>query len=120
MENSVTKIARPVRRRLKTVVQRGRDRDHARRAQAILAFWETGENVSESTRRCQASRNSVTLWKARVESDGEASLVPPSRGRSPWKATAVVLAKLNELVRTDPTTLGYLRRRWSSELLAVE
>lgn len=45
------------------LVQRSRDRDHARRAQAILALWETGENVSETARHCHASRNSVKLWK---------------------------------------------------------
>ena len=120
MKNSVTKIRRPVRRRLKKLVQHGRDRDHARRAQAILALWETGGNLSETARRCHASRNSVRLWKARFESDGEAGLEPLRRGREEWKATTEVLTKLNELVRTDPTTQGYLRSRWSSELLAVE
>jgi transposase len=120
MKSSVTKINRPVRRRLKKLVQRGRDRDHSRRAQAILALWETGANVSETARQCHASRNSVKLWKARFESDGEAGLVPRVRGRAQWKATAEVLETLNKLSRVDPTTLGYLRSRWSSELLAVE
>jgi len=120
MKNSVTKIWRPVRRRLRKLVQRGRDRDHARRAQAILALWESGGNLSETARRCHASRNSVRLWKARFEADGEAGLEPLRRGREEWKATTEVLTKLNELVRTDPTTQGYLRSRWSSELLAVE
>jgi transposase len=120
MKNSVSKIDRPVRRRLKKLVQRGRDRDHARRAQAILALWETGGNLSEAARRCHASRNSVKLWKSRFEADGETGLTPLGRGRTQWKATAEVLVELNDLVRTDPTTLGYLRSRWSSELLAVE
>lgn len=120
MKNSVTKIERPVRRRLKKLVQRGRDRDHARRAQGILALFETGDNISETARRCHASRNSVKLWKARFETEGEAGLEPRVRGREQWKATVSVLTALNELVRTDPTTLGYLRSRWSSELLALE
>ncbi len=120
MKHSVTKIGRPIRRRLKKRVQHERDRDHARRAQAILALWETGGNVSETARRCHASRNSVALWKSRFEAAGEAGLEPQSRGRTQWKARAEVLATLNELVRTDPTRLGYLRSRWSSELLAVE
>ena len=104
MKNSVTKIWRPVRRRLKKLVQHGQDRDHGRRAQAILALWETGGNLSETARRCHASRNSVRLWKARFETDGEAGLAPLRRGREKWKATTEVLTELNELVRTDPTT----------------
>lgn len=120
MKSSVTKIWRPVRRRLRRLVQRGRDRDHARWAQAILALWETKGNVSEAARRCLASRNSVRLWKARFKTDGEAGLEPLVRGRAQRKATAEVLAKQNQLVRTDPTMLNYLRSRWRSERLALE
>lgn len=120
MRSSVTEIRRPVRRRLKKLVQRSRERDHARRAQAILSLWETGGNLSETARRCHASRNSVRLWKARFEADGEAGLRPLERGREEWKASAEALAKLSELVRTEPSAYGYLRSRWSSELLALE
>ena len=119
MKSSVTKIRRPVRRRLKKLVQGGRDQAHGRRAQAILALWETGGNVSETARRCHASRNSVRLWKARFETEGEAGLVPRGRRRTQWKATPEVLSTLNDLVRTDPTRIGYLRSRWSSEQLAA-
>jgi transposase len=120
MKYSVAKIYRPVRRRLNKLVQHGRDQGPARRAQAILALWETEGNLSETARRCHASRNSVRLWKARFEADGEAGLEPLRGGREEWKATTEVLTKLDELVRTDPTTQGYLRSRWRSELLAVE
>lgn len=120
MKSSVTEIRRPVRRRLTKIVQRGRDRDHARRAQAILGLWEMRGNISETARRCHASRDSVKLWKARFEADGEAGLQPLPRGRDEWKASAKALAKLDELVRTEPLTHGYVRSRWSSELLAVE
>ena len=120
MKNSVTKISRPVRRRLTKIVQQGRDRDHARRAQAILGLWLTCGNVSETARRCHASRHSVRLWKERYEAGGEAGLAPLVRGRDEWKASTEALAKLNELIRTEPVTHGYVRSRWSSELLAVE
>ena len=35
-------------------------------------------------------------------------------------AAASVLGQLDDLVRTEPTDLGYLRTPWSSELLALE
>ncbi len=120
MEMSVTKISRPVRRRLTKVVQRAQDRDYARRAMGILKLWETGGNVSETARQLHASRHSVRLWKVRFEVGGEAGLAPLQRGREEWKASPTVLDKLNSLVRSDPTELGYLRSRWSSELLALE
>ncbi len=46
--------------------------------------------------------------------------MPRSRGGEDYRATDLILAQLNELVRQDPTDLGYLRSRWSSELLALE
>ena len=120
MNTSVTKIGRAVRRRLTKVVQRSRDHDHARRAQAILGLRETSGNISETARRCHASRHSVRLWKSRDEAGGEAGLAPLARGREEWKASACALAKLNELIRTEPGLYGYIRSRWSSALLAVE
>ncbi len=44
---SVTEIRRPVRRRLKRTVHKSPDKDHARRALAVLQLWETGDNVAE-------------------------------------------------------------------------
>ena len=120
MKHSVVEMRRPERWRLKKIVQRGRERDHARHAEAMLAWWETGGNVSETARRCHASRNSVRLWEARFEAHGEAGLVPRSRGREAWKTSAQALEKLADLVRNEPLKHGYVRSRWSSALLAVE
>ena len=117
---SVLKIERPVRRRLKRIMQRSSNREHARRAEAILGLWETGNTVSETARRMQASRSGVQRWRQLYESAGEAGLESQPRGREEWKATAELLAQLADLVRTDPTMLGTLRSRWSSELLAFE
>ena len=120
MKNSATKINRGVRRRLTKLVQRGRDRDHARREQAISGLWETFGNVSETARRCHASRNSVRQWKARYKTEGEEGLMPLVRGREEWKASTEVLAKQSALIGTEPSAHGYVRSRWSSELLAKE
>ena len=59
MQYSVLKIPRPVRRRLKRIVQKSGDREYARRAEAILALWESGNNVSETVRRIHGARSAV-------------------------------------------------------------
>ena len=86
----------------------------------MLTLFETGNNLSETARRCHARRATVREWRRLYETEGEAGLTLQSRGREDWKATAIILGQLDELVRQDPTDLGYLRSRWSSELLALE
>jgi transposase len=73
-----------------------------------------------SARRCGASRQPVRQWRALYQAQGARGLEPKPRGREDWKATETLLQHLAELVRTDFTGLGYLRSRWSSELLALE
>lgn len=120
MEDSVVEMKRWVRRRLRRTVQKSRDAEYVRRCAGILTLFETGNNVSEAARRCHARRATVRAWRRLYETEGEAGLAPQSRGREDWKATAIILGQLAELVRQDPTDLGYLRSRWSSELLALE
>lgn len=119
MSYSVLEIARPVRRRLKRIVQKHRDKDYARRALAVLQLWETRGCVSEVARRVCAARSSVNRWRAAYEAQGEAGIAPQLRGREDWKATAALLEQLRQMVRQTPGEFGYLRSRWSSELLAL-
>jgi transposase len=120
MGSSVTEMSRGVRRRLQRVVQRSRDKDYARRALALLHLWESAGDVSQAAHRVRAARSSVYRWQSLFESYGEEGLKPQSRGREDWKATHELLGVLEQLVQTDPRELGYLRSRWSSELLAKE
>jgi len=120
MEHSVTEIGGAVRRRLERVVRKSRDKDYVRRALAILHLWETGGNVAEAAHRVRAARSSVYRWQSLFETYGEHGLSPQPRGRSDWKANEEVLEMLETIVEQDPRELGYLRSRWSSELLAVE
>ena len=117
---SVLKIGRPVRRRLLKIVQSSADKEYARRAQAVLTLEQCGGNVSETCRRTHAARSAVQKWRGLFEHGGLEGLKPQARGREDWKATAELLERLAKLVQTDPTALGYLRSRWSSELLALE
>lgn len=120
MRISVLEMRRPVRRRLQRVVKRSRDVDYVRRAQGLLTLHALGGNLSAAARVCGASRRALRQWRALYEAGGEQAIAPKLRGREDWKATAGLLQQLSELVRTDPTGLGYLRSRWSSELLALE
>lgn len=116
MSHSVLEIPRPVRRRLKRLAQR--PSVHGRRAHGILLLHETGNCVAEVSRQLYAARSSIHRWRALYEEYGEEGLVPEPSGRSDWKACEAVLAQLRILVTVSPRKYGYLRSRWSSELLA--
>ena len=119
MSDSVLEIKRPVRRRLKRVVQRHRDGDYRRRARAILALSE-GKTVSETARQLCATRKSVRSWRERFRAVGEQGLVPRQRGRPAETVTEEVCAKLLELVAEEPTESGYLGGTWNSQMLAEQ
>ena len=120
MNYSVTEMLRPVRRRLKRTVHKSSDKDHVRRALAVLQLWETGDDVTEVSHRLCAARSSVYRWRGQFEEFGEQGIAPQARGRTDWKASDALLEELGALVRMSPRELGYLRSRWSSELLVVE
>lgn len=119
MEQSIQAISRAVRRRLKRVVQKSRDKEHTRRAEAILHLAE-GCRVSEAARRVRAARSTVHDWKNRFEEYGEEGLEPQRRGRERSTVSDVLMDTLDALVRVPPAVRGYLRSRWTSELLARE
>lgn len=120
MSVSVVSLKRPVRRRLRKVVQNPVDVSHGRRAHAILLLWESGGHVSWVAEMLCAARSSVNRWRSLFETYGEDGLRPQPRGRSDYKASEQVLKRLEALVETSPQDFGYLRSRWSSELLARE
>ena len=120
MIHSVTEMSRAVRRRLERVVKKSGEKDYARRALALLHLWETGGNVAESAHRVRAARSSVYRWESSYETYGEEGIEPQSRGRVDWKASEELLKELETIVGEEPRELGYLRSRWSSELLSIE
>lgn len=96
------------------------DPGHARRALALLQLWETRGNVTEAAQRLRAARSSVHRRRSLYGRYGEDGLRSRARGRRDGKATQEVLSVLEVVVRQDPRELGYLRSRWSSQLLAIE
>jgi transposase len=94
--------------------------EHGRRAHAILLLWETDNCVSTVARLLRAARSSAQYWRSLYTDFGEYGLQPLRRGRSAWKASEDVLSALLELLQSTPHERGYLRSRWSSELMALE
>ena len=90
-----------MRRRLKRVVQKSRDKEHTRRAQAILHLSE-GCPVGVAARLVRAARSTVHEWKNRFEDYGEEGLEPHTRGRGRSTVSDVLIGKLDELVRMPP------------------
>lgn len=117
MEYSINQIPRAVRRRLQKVVHKDRDGDYRRRANAILLLNE-GYRVSEVVRLLCAARSTVYAWRSRYEQYGEVGLVPEKRGPKPRTVTEDVGGQLLMLVEKTPGEYGYLRSRWTTEMLA--
>ena len=116
--HSVEKMGRGLRRRFKRIAQRSSDRDYVRRALAMLALWDNGNCVTDAASQVCAARSTVNRWRALFEQFGEEALKPQPRGRTDWKADKMVMETLQTLLETTPDEHGYLRTRWSSELLA--
>lgn len=116
---SVTEIPRYVRRQLKRTVQKPPDGEHGRRALAILQLWDAEGNVTEVARRLCAARSSVHRWRSLFEQFGQAGLVSQTRGRQDAKASDKLLKALENLCEGSPQDHGYVRSRWSCELLAL-
>ena len=104
----------------KKIVQKPQDPNHGRRALAILLLYESGDHVSRVAEQLYAARSSVNRWRSLFEQHGEDGLRPQSTGRSDYKATEDALTRLSALVASRPQDYGYVRSRWSSELLARE
>ncbi len=119
MEYSINEISRPVRRRLKRIMQKSKDIKYARRAQAILLLHEY-EKVSVVARLLHAARSAIYTWRKRFEQLGEAGLVPEEPGRKPYTINEEVGAHLLMLIDKQPSDYGYLPSRWSTEMLAKQ
>jgi len=119
MEYSINEIPRPVRRRLKQIMQKSKDIKYARRAQAILLLHE-GYAVSEVARRLCAARSAIGYWRTRLEQFGEAGLAPERPGRKPYTVNEEVGAHLLMLVTKEPSDYGYLPSRWTTEMLSEQ
>ena len=119
MEYIISKMPRAVRRRLLKVVQKSQDKNHSRRASALLWLFD-GQTISDVATLSRASRKTVRKWAKLYGEFGEVGLVPESGGRPVTTTTENVCAKLLELVQQSSGDYGYARTRWTSEMLAEQ
>jgi len=119
MKYSINEIPRAVRRRLQRIIHKHSDGNYRRRANAILLL-HGGKGISEVARLLCAARSTLYDWRGRYEQYGEAGLVPETRGPKPRTVTEDVGAHLLMLIENVPGKYGYLRSRWTTEMLAQQ
>ena len=119
MTYSIQEMKRPVRRRLKRIVQKGRDANHCRRANALLLLYEDG-NKSEVARCLNIARSTLYGWIQRYEHYGEVGLVPERPGAPASTVTERLCAYLLTLVQESPSRYRFHRSRWTTEMLALQ
>lgn len=119
MKYSVIEMRRPVRRRLQRIVQKHQDGNYRRRAMALLRLNER-RPLSAVAREVCAARSTVQDWRGRYIQYGEAGLVPERQGRVDYTVNDAVGGRLMALVQSLPGEFGYLRSRWTSQMLAQQ
>lgn len=119
MKTNIQEMKRPMRRRLQRVVQKTKDKNHARRALAIL-FLHEGKSVTDIATQLCAARSSIGHWRNLFETYGEAGLIPESPGCPPSTVDDALCHSVLTLLQTAPRQYGYLRTRWTSEMLAEQ
>ena len=117
MSNSITKIIRPVRRRLQKIAPFNTDANYRRRAKAVLLL-SNGFNQSDVFDLLCASRTSIRKWVKLYKQFGESGLIPEQKGRQAFSITEGICVRLMERVKVQPREYGWFASRWTSELLA--
>lgn len=115
----IAPIPRNERRQMQKIVQKTADKNHARRLIAMLMLHR-GESLTCVAKTLCAARSSVGRWINWFTLFGIEGLksLPPGRQKK-WPVDAM-LRMLNLLVQRSPQDFGYLRSRWSTEMLTVE
>ena len=106
------------RRLMRKEAQLTRDKNHARRLIAILMLHQ-GMTVTDVARLLCAARSSVGRWINWFTLHGIDGLKSLKPGRTPRWPVADILHILPFLVQRSPQDFGWLRSRWSTELLAL-
>ncbi|HAB3224344.1 TPA_asm: IS630 family transposase [Salmonella enterica subsp. enterica serovar Enteritidis] len=94
------------------------DKNHARRLIAMLMLHQ-GMTVTAVARLLCAARSSVGRWINWFTLHGVEGLKSLRPGRAPRWPVADILQLLPLLVQRSPKDFGWLRSRWSTELLVL-
>lgn len=98
--------------------QQTHDKNHARRLIAMLMLHQ-GMTITDVARLLCAARSSVGRWINWFTLHGVEGLQSLRPGRAPRWPVADILQLLPLLVQRSPKDFGWLRSRWSTELLAL-
>ncbi len=98
--------------------QQTHDKNHARRLIAMLMLHQ-GMTVTDVARLLCAARSSVGRWINWFTLHGVEGLKSLRPGRAPRWPVADILQLLPLLVQRSPKDFGWLRSRWSTELLVL-
>jgi putative transposase len=105
------------RRLMRKEAQQTRDKNHARRLIAMLMLHQ-GMTVTDVARILCAARSSVGRWINWFTLHGAEGLKSLRPGRAPQWPVTDILQVLPLLVQRSPKDFGWLRSRWSTELLS--
>lgn len=105
------------RSKLARLARKAREPKVIRRALAISQLAR-GRQVSQVAEALCAARSTIYGWARWFRDGGIEALFEERRGSAPRTVSGELLTELDSLLETTPQSLGYLRSRWSSELLA--
>ncbi|HGB2132537.1 TPA: IS630 family transposase [Salmonella enterica subsp. enterica serovar 13,23:b:-] len=111
-------LPRIQRRMMKKNVQKSKDKGFCRRLTAILMLY-SGLTVTAVAEHLCAARSSVGRWINLFIQLGEAGLISRKPGRSKGYPVQAIQKILRSLVESSPLVFGWLRSRWSVELLVL-
>lgn len=107
------------RQKLARLARKSRSPHVVRRALAVSQLAR-GRTVSEVAQSVCAARSTLYQWASWFRAGGIDALCEERRGSERRTLTEGIVRELDSLLDTTPQALGYLRSRWSSELLAKE
>lgn len=115
----IAPIPRAERRQMHRAIRKTNDRGFARRLTAMLMLHE-GHTIRYVHQVLGAARSSIDRWINWYTDGGMEGLMSQPTGRPATLPMQQILVIAGLLIELSPQDLGYLRCRWSTELLAIE
>ena len=121
MKNRKTRPGKPVNlmginpELLNEWIQKDKMRWAAIKCQALIAIYE-GVSVTEVCNVFNVTRESLRLWRQRLNEEGIDGFVKHKKGKQS-KLTTEVKNYLQKVIRTDPIEQGYNEKNWTGKLV---
>ena len=115
----IAPIPRNERRLMRKSIHKTRDKNHARRLNAMLMLHD-GNSVNHVPTTLFCARSSIGRWINWLTQYGLEGLKSLPSGRQRRWPFEQICALLRQLVQRTPGDFGYQRSRWSTELLTIK